>query len=195
MHLHEHHPGLNLVVQDREPVIREASRIWTTKYPSALSTGGIKLNVHDFFTTNPVLGADVYWLRHIIHDWADVGAIAILSRVAESMAQTSRLLIAELLMTTTVPVSGTSISTTTSTSPSSQSSSLAPSQAPAPLLPNFGTAMAAAHTMDLNMMMMVGGVERTLREFEALAKKAGLEVVRVWDIRGGAVGIVECRKV
>lgn len=66
MQLHGLYPNLNLVVQDRGPIIQQAVGVWQTKHPSAVSRGKVKLVVHDFFKPNPVIGAEVYWLRHIM---------------------------------------------------------------------------------------------------------------------------------
>lgn len=110
------------------------------------------------------------------HDWPDAQAGAILASIAASMTASSRLLIADTIVATTIRDSSTT------------------GDAPAPLLPNYGRAASHAHAMDLTMMMMVDGRERTPGEFEALARGAGLEVVRIW--RGGAshtLGVVECR--
>ncbi|KAK6193174.1 hypothetical protein LQW54_012727 [Pestalotiopsis sp. IQ-011] len=172
MQLHAAHPALQLVVQDREPVIEQAASAWAFKHPDALASGQVQLSAHDFFAPNPVRGAEVYWLRYILHDWPDTQAGAILASIAASMTASSRLLIANTIVSTTV----------------------SKGDAPAPLLPNYGRAASHAHAMDLTMMMMVDGRERTPGEFEALARGAGLEVVRIW--RGGAgdtLGVVECR--
>ncbi|OAP57195.1 hypothetical protein AYL99_07933 [Fonsecaea erecta] len=173
MQLRDHHPSLNLVVQDREHVIQQATAVWETKQCSAIADGRVKLVAHDFFKKNPVVGAEIYWLRYIVHDWADKEAIAILSRVAESMSPSSRVLIAEILMSTTLP-----------------SDKL--KSAPAPLLANYGVGMAPAHMMDLNMMMMTNGRERTPAEFERIVRAAGLVMDKIWECRG-PLSIIECR--
>lgn len=66
MELHAAHPKLNLIVQDRGPVVQQGIAAWNATYPQALAQGKIQLTVHDFFDKNPVLGADVYWLRYIM---------------------------------------------------------------------------------------------------------------------------------
>lgn len=55
MQLHEIHPSLQLVVQDREPVIKQAEPVWESKYPDALASGQVKLSAHDFFLPNSTL--------------------------------------------------------------------------------------------------------------------------------------------
>ncbi|ETS79069.1 hypothetical protein PFICI_08922 [Pestalotiopsis fici W106-1] len=181
MQLHDIYPALQLVVQDREPVIKQAISVWQSKYPEALNSGQVKLSVHDFFMPNPVQGADVYWLRYILHDWPDNQVATILGNIAKSMTASSRLLIADIIVTTTVR---TSLDGDASTAVA----------APPPLLANYGQAAAHAHLMDLNMMMMVNGRERTPAELAMLVQATGLEIVRIWQgCAADALGVVECR--
>ena len=64
--------------------------------------------------------------------------------------------------------------------------------APKPLLANYGQANAYAHMMDLSMMMMVNGRERTPAEFRRIINAAGLVLVKIWECRG-PLSIIECR--
>ncbi|KAL8636593.1 MAG: hypothetical protein Q9226_009238, partial [Calogaya cf. arnoldii] len=36
-----------------------------------LSASGIEAIPHDFFAPNPIKGAKIYYLRHVLHDWPD----------------------------------------------------------------------------------------------------------------------------
>lgn len=67
MQLHSIYPELTLIVQDKESVIQQALPTWETKYPTAILEGKVKLVAHSFFEKNPVLGAEAYWLRHIMY--------------------------------------------------------------------------------------------------------------------------------
>ncbi|KIV82206.1 hypothetical protein PV11_04333 [Exophiala sideris] len=135
MQLNAHHPNFQLVIQDKAPVVEKAVAVWDRECASAVSGGRVTFTAHDFFKKNPVKNADVYWLRHILHDWADAEAIDILSCIRNSMGTNSRILIAEILMKTTV-------------------ASDEVEAARDPLLANYGQAMNFAHTMDLNVLMM-----------------------------------------
>ena len=53
----------------------------------------------DFFEAVPA-GADAYLLSHVIHDWAEPQALAILARVREAIAPDGRLLVVEMVMPT-----------------------------------------------------------------------------------------------
>jgi hypothetical protein len=68
MQLHSIYPELSLVVQDTGFMIHQAHSAWEMKYPSAVLEGKVKIVAHDFFEKNPVLGAEVYWLRHIMYE-------------------------------------------------------------------------------------------------------------------------------
>ncbi|KAL3460146.1 O-methyltransferase-domain-containing protein [Aspergillus heterothallicus] len=45
----------------------------------------ITFQAHDFFEEQPIVGADVYLLRMIVHDWSDDDSVRILSRIVKAM--------------------------------------------------------------------------------------------------------------
>ncbi|KAJ6444265.1 Sterigmatocystin 8-O-methyltransferase [Purpureocillium lavendulum] len=53
---------------------------------------------HDFMTEQPVKSAKAYFMRMILHDYADSVGIEILSRLAEAMAPDSRVLVFEMVL-------------------------------------------------------------------------------------------------
>lgn len=53
---------------------------------------------HDFFTPNPVKGAGVYYLRRVLHDWADDACEKILGHVRDAMATDSRVLVCDTIL-------------------------------------------------------------------------------------------------
>jgi 6-hydroxytryprostatin B O-methyltransferase len=55
----------------------------------------VSFQVHDFFTPEPVHGADIYFFKNILHDWSDPYAIKILRQVVQAMKASSRILIVE----------------------------------------------------------------------------------------------------
>ena len=93
-------------------------------------------------------GADAYLLRHILHNWDDEHALAILERVHEAMGDHAKLLIVDRII-------------------------------PPGNEPMFGK------IMDLNMLVMLGGVERTEDEFRDLFGLAGFRVSRIVRDGGG----------
>ncbi|PNP83461.1 hypothetical protein FNYG_03024 [Fusarium nygamai] len=58
----------------------------------------VQLVEHDFMTEQPVKGAKAYFMRMILHDYADAVGIQILTRLAEAMKPYSRVLICEMVL-------------------------------------------------------------------------------------------------
>ncbi|KAF7562798.1 hypothetical protein G7046_g1318 [Stylonectria norvegica] len=77
------------VVQDREDVIREAKAL------DVAELRGVKMMGHDFNLEQPIKGALVYHLRRCLHDYGDSICVQMLQRLADAMAQDSRLVIIE----------------------------------------------------------------------------------------------------
>lgn len=94
-----------------------------------------------FFESVPT-AADAYLLRHIIHDWDDEKAAAILRNVHRAMGAGGKLLVIEIV----VP-------------PGNE--------------PSFGK------LMDLTMLVIPGGEERTAEEYRRLYEAAGFRLTRI----------------
>lgn len=95
----------------------------------------------NFFQSVP-RGADVYLMRHIIHDWDDEKSLTILKNCHDVMAPGSKLLVVESV----IPPGND------------------------PFMGKF---------LDLTMMLIPGGKERTEDEFRELYDKAGYDLERV----------------
>ncbi|KAI0958974.1 hypothetical protein AcV7_004641 [Taiwanofungus camphoratus] len=158
-------PKLRFVVQDLASVISQAEAVWLRELPEAIKLERTRLMVHDVFKEQPIKGAEVYWMRFILHDWADDECVIILSNLREAMGTNSRILIADQVVHPTVG-----------------SSFLAP--APAPLPANYGWAHQFTNQGDLNMLTMYNGKERTPDDFSLLAERSGLRMVKIWECRG-----------
>ncbi|KAL2812961.1 S-adenosyl-L-methionine-dependent methyltransferase [Aspergillus granulosus] len=166
------YPKLKCVVQDRAEVVQRAEdEIWPREAPEILGEERIQFMEHNFFQPNPVKGADIYWLRAIIHDWSDDYCIKILSAIRVSMAPTSRILVCDQVMNTT-----------------SGCEEIPP--APSPLPANYGYYMRYPHHRDLAMMSIINGIERTPAQFADIVQRSGLKVNKIWNCRS-MVGIVE----
>ncbi|CAO2648033.1 Nn.00g089550.m01.CDS01 [Neocucurbitaria sp. VM-36] len=81
-----HIPG-RIVVQDIPSTLAHAPNI-----------NGIEFQAHDFFTPQPIQGAKFYYLRHILHDWADQDCIRILSNIVPALGPNSLILIDEVVL-------------------------------------------------------------------------------------------------
>jgi hypothetical protein len=99
----------------------------------------------DFFEAVPA--ADAYLLKHILHDWDDERAAAILKTIARSAQPGSKLFLIEMLL------------------------SDSPMATPIKL-------------MDLNMLVMLGGRERTPEEFGALLGGTGWKLGKITPTQG-----------
>jgi len=59
---------------------------------------GIEKIAIDFFESQPVKGAHIYYLRRILHNWHDESAKIILKNIVDAMAPDSTLLIGEMVI-------------------------------------------------------------------------------------------------
>ena len=129
-------PQVRGILYDLPDVIREAD--------AELARLGVLERVEkrsgSFFESAPE-GADLYLLKHILHDWTDEQCATILAKVVQAMSSGAKLLIAEVL------------------------------------LPEKAQDSPAA-MMDLNMMVMTGGCERSEEHYVRLLEQAGLRHVR-----------------
>ncbi|KAL8717981.1 MAG: hypothetical protein Q9225_004840 [Loekoesia sp. 1 TL-2023] len=167
------YPNLKFIIQDRAPVLEQAKTvIWPNENPKAVENGRVSFVAHDFFTENPVKGADIYWLRYIIHDWSDDYCVRILAAIRAAMAPRSRILICDQVMNTTLG-----------------NTQIAP--APAPLPANYGSFSRWSHQRDITMMSIINGIERTPAEFTNIVERAGLAISKIYECRS-QVSLVEC---
>jgi O-methyltransferase domain len=95
----------------------------------------------DFFQSVPA-GADAYLLKHIIHDWDDERALAILRNIRKAIHPSGRLLIVEVII-----AAGNE--------------------------PSFGK------LLDLEMLVIPGGRERTSQEYRDLFADAGFRLAEI----------------
>ncbi|KAL8807192.1 MAG: hypothetical protein Q9182_000874 [Xanthomendoza sp. 2 TL-2023] len=89
--------GAKMILQERPDVLEQIR-------PEEMV--GIETMPYDFHTEQPVKGAHVYHLSQIIHNYPDHVCWDILSRVAEAMNSSSRLLIVEAVLPAQTEVGG-----------------------------------------------------------------------------------------
>ncbi|KAJ3848008.1 S-adenosyl-L-methionine-dependent methyltransferase [Lentinula lateritia] len=151
-------PKLKYVVQDNDKTITASEDYWREHSPEAFESGQVKLQAHNFFEPQPVKNAAVYFLRNILHDWSDEEACEILSNIRDAAGPDSKLIIFESLARYTCE--------------DSSRANFSLPQAPYPLLKNLGVAGEGYLTaLDLGMLALFNGKERTLAEFEELGIK------------------------
>ncbi|KAM5437586.1 putative demethylsterigmatocystin 6-O-methyltransferase [Microsporum canis] len=81
-----HLPG-RIIFQDLSEIIQKCS-----------SMHGVDGMIHDFFSPQPVRGARIYRLHHILHDWPDEPCRQILGHLRNAMVGHSILLIGDIVL-------------------------------------------------------------------------------------------------
>ena len=85
--------NVRFVVQDFEDQIGHGRKI----LPEDLKDR-VEFMQHDFFTEQSVKGADVYFMRWILHDWSDKYAIRILKALVPAMKDGSKVVLFEFML-------------------------------------------------------------------------------------------------
>ncbi|KAF4548347.1 O-methyltransferase domain-containing protein 1 [Elsinoe fawcettii] len=98
-------PGISgrFVVQDLEYTVKASKDVVkdfeeNTSNAEQETLDKVEFHAHDFFTEQPIKGARVYYLRSILHDWADHDCERILQRQHEAMSAGSLLLLDEIVL-------------------------------------------------------------------------------------------------
>jgi hypothetical protein len=84
-------PSVKCIVQDQPFIIAMAN-------PPADVASHIEYTSHDFFTPQPVKGADIYFMRWILHDWSDKYALKILRNLIPALKNGARIIVNESVL-------------------------------------------------------------------------------------------------
>ena len=84
-------PNLKCIVQDLPGTVAGCS-------PPIELEGRLQYMAHDFFTEQPVKGADIYFFRRIFHDWSDEYAARILRCLIGALKPGAKVLIQDLVV-------------------------------------------------------------------------------------------------
>ncbi|KAG1739479.1 O-methyltransferase-domain-containing protein [Suillus paluster] len=168
-------PHLRITNHDLPEVIVQARIAWQKDAPEALLDGRVEFVPINFFEDVPVVGKDVYYLKHIIHNWPDVEATTILRNIRKAMRPDSVLLIHDCVLFHTLQEPGVGTNGLTI--------------APEPMLPNFGAGSHRTYQTDMTMWLVLNSKERTLDELKILGQvpsstsaNAGLALTQVYDL-------------
>lgn len=145
----EAHPHVAGILLDRPQTIERAR----ARFQSPTFAGRVRLVAGDFTTGIPV-EADLYLLKHVLHDWNDAECRTILANCRAAVPGGARLLVIEQL------------------------------------LPGRAADDPQAVMLDLHMMVVTGGRERSLDEFQALLAQSGFAVSGVIPAACG-VSVIE----
>ena len=85
--------AIKCIVQDLPEVVTEGQ----SRLPAHLRDR-ISFMAHDFFTEQPVKGADVYYFRWIFHDWSDKYCTKILRSLIPALKVGARIIISEIIV-------------------------------------------------------------------------------------------------
>ncbi|MBL0137191.1 MAG: methyltransferase [Bacteroidetes bacterium] len=102
-------------------------------------------------------GADIYLMKHVLHDWNDEQSVQILRNCSEAMHSGSKMLVIEAVIPT-------------------------------------GNTRHPGKFMDINMMAMTGGKERTEAEYASIFEQSGLKLARVIHTNSPTLSILEVTK-
>lgn len=87
------HPNLTLIVQDFESL--RASFDVTVPPPLR---DRVSFQAHDFYTPQTVKDADVYFFKHVFHDWSDSFNAGILRNLIPAMKKGSRVIVMDAVL-------------------------------------------------------------------------------------------------
>jgi hypothetical protein len=87
------HPDLTMIVQDFGTLNPQ----FDATVPTSLKPR-ISFQAHDFFTPQPVKGAEVYFFKHILHDWPDSHCVKIIQNIVPAMNKGGRIIIMDGVM-------------------------------------------------------------------------------------------------
>ncbi|KAG9032428.1 hypothetical protein FRB95_001481 [Tulasnella sp. JGI-2019a] len=177
------------IVQDLPPVIELAKSYWAGQHNSNLvRSEKVVLQAHDFFTEQPVKGAHAYFLKYIVHDWSDQAAITIMKHLYDAAADYSRLLVQDIVVSHAChDLGGVDHNAVDGAYPPAFL---------APLPANGGLANENQLALDISVMQLLNGQERTHLHLKAIAAQAGWDPVKVYGLshNGGATKITEFKK-
>ncbi|KAF2209135.1 hypothetical protein CERZMDRAFT_87114 [Cercospora zeae-maydis SCOH1-5] len=152
------HPNLNFTVQDLPRVEED----FKAQHYSDIC-GRIKFHAHDFFEPQPGK-ADVFLMKHVLHNWPDKYAVRILRNLVAGLNSGGHIIICD---------------------------SVVPGEKESEELPlSVRKTIAAA---DMQMFVMLNSKERTERDWAELAKSADprLRVAALHSVPGAVVSLLD----
>ncbi|KAJ7701081.1 hypothetical protein B0H17DRAFT_1157762 [Mycena rosella] len=133
-------PTLRLIVQDKETY-------WEREFPTALAAGRVSFQAHDFFTPQPVKHADMFILRLLFQ---------ILKHLRDAAKETTKLIVLECMMSLVCRDDGSY----------DHIPGVVPDfTPPKPLLANMGIVGMVPYLVDMQIMAILNGCERTFPNF------------------------------
>ncbi|KAG6354068.1 hypothetical protein INS49_005039 [Diaporthe citri] len=94
----EMNPSFRVVVQDLPRVVEGLAEEFAGGSGGEGGGGNVTYQAHDFFDAQPVAGADVYFLRHVMHNHPDAECVAILRALLPALREGGRVLVSEYVV-------------------------------------------------------------------------------------------------
>ncbi|TFK31780.1 S-adenosyl-L-methionine-dependent methyltransferase [Crucibulum laeve] len=155
------YPSLKLTLCDLPPVMAQAQTFWNADYPEAVQQKRVDFIPINFFE-KIIGGYDVYYMRHIIHDWQDPQAVMILSNIRKVMTTGTRLLVQEYILPQLVEDAANRSVLNLSN-------------------PVYQPGSSKLYNLDLMMLVALNAKERALNEYVNLGVMAGLRLEKHWE--------------
>jgi hypothetical protein len=134
----------------------------------------LSITVQDFFEQQPadLPPPSVYFLRQVIHDWADEWCIKILKQLRANASPQTTLIVSDIVIkyACRIPPEDGAFAGIPGA---------VPVPAPEPLLTNYGRGGGWGYTMDYLMMVLHNSQERTVGQFIKLGQESGWQLTSV----------------
>jgi len=168
MRLTSAYPEMNILVQDRQPVVEDALKRCTAINPTAIERGKVKFQGVDFFQPQPVKAPDVFFIKFIVHDWPDHSALTILRHLRDAAGPKTRLFSMDKIIPYTCE---------TNESESEGISFVGPAAGQV----KNGLGNALSYLPSVLMIVVLNGQERSLQHTVSLYRKAGWEIYKIYQ--------------
>ncbi|KZV76669.1 S-adenosyl-L-methionine-dependent methyltransferase [Peniophora sp. CONT] len=167
-------PHLCLVIQERDVVIPDAEKYWVEEgMADVVESGRAKLQVHDFFTPQPVKDAAVFYVRGVLLDWPDEYCTTILRNLHDAATPETQLVLQDIITFHACP------------DPAAEGYKEGLlSVPPEPILANWGVANSYPYYLDMALLNAFHTRSRTVAEYTELLRKGGWKVE---DLRHGSL--------
>ncbi|KAG2072412.1 S-adenosyl-L-methionine-dependent methyltransferase [Suillus decipiens] len=165
------HPFFRAIVQDLENVVTLTNSIMKERRPCDIESGILKVEVYDFFRSQPRIENEYsFILHHILHDWPDKEAAAILGNVACALGPKSKILIIKMRMVSNVNSNSTTSTRSFLLDGNDKHSNYS-------LLHSIALRFRI-NVFSLNMLTFMNGCERSSHEWESLINGCGFCITR-----------------
>ncbi|KAF9011713.1 S-adenosyl-L-methionine-dependent methyltransferase [Cyathus striatus] len=156
------YPQLKITLCDRPETIVQAEQFWAANYPEAINEKRVTFIPVDIFE-KAVGGHDVYYARHVIHNWRDPKATTLLRNIRKVMQKDTKLFQAEEYVL-----------------PHTRDTNLH-SEVNGSSEQIFHPGSIKLFNLDIMMMVALNAKERTISEYENLGSNAGLHLTKHWE--------------